>query len=527
MSPASLPITPVTWLLALSPILVVLILMVGFSWGGSKAGPVGWLVALIVAALFFGAGPRVLFYSQIRGLFLSLFVLYIIWFALALYHVVNEAGALDVISTGVARLTADRTMQLIILSWVFASFLQGVTGFGVPVAVVAPLLISLGFSATTSVVAASVGHSWAVTFGSVASSFYAMLAVTGLDGPTLAPWSAIMLGVTAFPCGLVPAYLYRGWSSVRHSLLAVLGVGVTMAAVLYLMATHGLWNLASFGAGLAGLIVVAGLARLPMYQGTADERIANRQHANNDTGMSLPLALSAYLVLLVVVVVAQLVPPFPDLLNRVEIAVYLPETRTALGWVNPAGTGRMISVFGHAGALILYTCVISYFIYRRLGRYASGAPRRIIVNTVQGSTKSTIGIVFLVGMAMFMADSGMTFTLAQGLSRTVGGAFPAIAPFIGALGAFMTGSNTNSNVVFAPLQQSTAEILELDALIILGAQNVGGAVGSMFAPAKVIVGCSTAGLAGQEGDVLRQNLIYGLVIIGLTGLLTVAFIAIF
>ncbi len=519
-------ITPLAWLLALSPILVVLILMVGLRWGGSKAGPIGWLVALVVAGLFFGAGPQLLVYSQIKSLLLSLYVLYIIWFALALYHVVNEAGALEVISSGVARLTADRTMQLLILSWVFSSFLQGVTGFGVPIAVVAPLLISLDFPPVVGVVAASVGHSWAVTFGSVASSFYAMMAVTGLDGPVLAPWSAVLLGLAAIPCGLVPAYLYRGWSSLRHSLPAVLIVGGAMAAVQYLMATNGLWNLASFIAGLVGLIVMAGLARLRAYQGTADERMHNRQRVNNHSSpLSVPAALTAYLVLLVLIVLAQLVPPIHSLLNQVKIAVHFPETRTALGWVNPAGTGRTISVFGHAGAVLIYTCIISYLIYRRFGCYTPGAPRRIIASTLRGSIKSTIGIAFLVGMALFMADSGMTFTLAQGLSQTVGGAFPFISPFIGALGAFMTGSNTNSNVVFAPLQLRTAELIGLNVALILGAQNVGGAIGSMFAPAKVIVGCSTAGLAGQEGEVLRLNLIYGLLIVGLAGVLTVWLIA--
>lgn len=527
MNPTSLPITLTNWLLALSPILVVLILMVGLRWGGAKAGPIGWLTALVVAGLFFGAGLRLLFYSQIKGILLSLFVLYIIWFALALYHVVSEADALKVISAGVARLTADRTMQLLILSWVFASFLQGVTGFGVPIAVVAPLLIGLGFPAVTSVVATSVGHSWAVTFGSVASSFYAMMAVTGLDGRMLAPWSAIMLGVSIIPCGLVPAYLHKGWSSLRHSLPVVLVVGLIMATVQYFMASRGLWNLASFIAGLVGLLVVTGLARLPIYQRAADARpIAPPPPATAD-GMSLLAAVSAYLVLLVLIVIAQLVPPVADLLDRVRIVVHFPETRTALGWINAPGTYRTISVFGHAGAILIYTCVVSYLIYQHLGRYDTGTLGRIVDNTIRGSKKPTIGIASLVGMALFMADTGMTFTLGQGLSRIVGRAFPFVAPFIGALGAFMTGSNTNSNVVFAQLQQSAAHALQLsttNVLIILGAQNVGGAIGSMFAPAKVVVGCSTAGLAGQEGEVLRLNLIYGLFIVFLMGLLSAGLI---
>jgi lactate permease len=519
-----LPITILYWSLAALPIVIVLGLMIGLRWGASQAGPVGWIVALAIAALFYGAGSRLLFYSQVKGLLLSLFVLYIIWFALALYHVVAEANVLEILSAGASRLTADRTMQLLVLSWVFASFLQGVTGFGVPIAVVAPLLIGLGFPAVKSVVATSVGHSWAVTFGSVASSFTAMMAVTNLEGETLAPWSAILLGVACIPCGLIPAYLHQGWSSLLHSLPAVLGTGITMAVVQYLMATNGLWNLASFIAGLVGLLVFAALVRLPMYQKAREEE-RDRRHPpdaaveEDEQPTSLLVALSAYLVLLVLIVVAQLVPPFPTILNRIKIGMQFPETTTALGWTNPPGTYRTISVFGHAGAILVYTCIIAYLIYRSRGLYEPNALRRIATSTVQGSVRSTIGILFLVGMALVMSDSGMTFVLAQGMSRVVGQAFPFIAPFVGAIGAFMTGSNTNSNVLFARLQQSTAETLGVSALIILGAQNVGGAIGSMFAPAKVVVGCSTAGLADEEGRVLKRNLLYGLIILVLMGLL--------
>ncbi len=519
---SSLSIGPFTWLLAFSPILVSVALMVGARWSGAKAGWAGWCLSLGVAAFAFGGGARLLWYSQLKGLLLTFFVLYIVWFALALFHVVDEAGALQVISVGVARLTADRTMQLLILSWVFASFLQGVTGFGVPVAVVAPLLVGLGFPAMTGVVAASIGHAWAITFGSIASSFYALMAITGMDGFTLAPWTTFLLGVACFFSGLVPAYLYQGWPSLRHSLPAVLVIGSVMAVVQYGMATHGLWNLASFIAGLTGLAVAAALTRLPMYRGSAGEQLANRRHLDAPIRMSVPAALSAYLILLLVVVVAQFVPPFPDLLNRVRIVMHFPETRTALGWVNPAGTGRTISVFGHAGALIFYTCVISYLVYRRLGCYAPGTPGRIVRRTARGAWKSSLAILFLVGMAMAMADSGMTYVLALGMSRVVGRALPFLAPFIGALGGFVTGTNTNSNVVFAPLQQRTAEVIGYNPLIILAAQNVGGAIGSVISPAKVIVGCSTVGLAGREGRVMRLNLIYGVLILGFMGLLTAA-----
>jgi len=106
----------------------------------------------------------------LRGLFLSLDVLLIIWAALLIYNVAEEAGAVRVIGLALPRLTPDRMMQGLLLGWLFASFLQGMGGFGVPVAVTAPLLVGLGFSPVESVIMACLGHGWAVNFGSMATS---------------------------------------------------------------------------------------------------------------------------------------------------------------------------------------------------------------------------------------------------------------------------------------------------------------------------------------------------------------------
>ncbi|MCK4452714.1 MAG: L-lactate permease, partial [Anaerolineae bacterium] len=262
----TLPFNIFHWLLALSPIIVVLILMIGFRWGGSKAGPVGWLTAVIVSLAFFGATPALLAYSQLKGLLLTAYVLYIIWMALVLYNVVNEAGAIIVIGRAISRLTGDRVMQLLILSWVFSAFLQGVAGFGVPIAVVAPLLIGMGFEPTTAVVATAIGHSWSVTFGGLASSFQALIAATGLGGQELAPWSALFLGLACFGCGLAAAHAHSGLKGLRHGLTAILIIGSLMSGTQYLLATNGLWNLAGFVAGMVGLLAGAGVAQLPLYR---------------------------------------------------------------------------------------------------------------------------------------------------------------------------------------------------------------------------------------------------------------------
>lgn len=513
-------VTLFNWILALSPIVVVLVLMVGFRWGGSRAGPVGWLVALVVSLLFFGAGPTLLAYSQMRGMLLTLFVLYIIWMALVLFNVVREAGAISVIGQGVTKLTSDRVLQLLILSWVFSAFLQGVAGFGVPIAVVAPLLIGLGFSPVTSVVAVAVGHSWSVTFGDIASSFNALIAVTGLSGEMLSPWSAGLLGVACLGCGIAAAHSYEGLPSVRRGWLALVLIGAVMAGTQYILAVSGLWNLAGFVAGLAGLGASLFVVRLALYRTPLPQTLASatvKANPGNDSSMSFLIAVTPYLILIIIVSLAEIVTPIHEILNIVKIQMTFPEARTALGWVTEAGTGKNISVFGHAGALLTYTSIIAYVLYSSKGYYKPGALKQILSNTVRSAVPSSIGIASMVGFAMIMDHSGMTQLLAVGLSQMLEPAFPVLSPFIGLLGAFMTGSNTNSNVVFAGLQQQTAELLGLSVVIILGAQTTGGSLGSMLAPAKIIVGCSTAGLAGQEGQVLRRTITYGVIITAVIG----------
>ena len=133
-----------------------------------------------------------------------------------------------------------------------------------------------------------------------------------------------------------------------------------------------------------------------------------------------------------------------------------------------------------------------------------------------------LGITSIVMMAVVMGHAGMTDTLAQGFSSAIGWFYPAVSPWIGALGAIMTGSNANSNLVFSALQLKTAEILGLPAAIILAAQTTGGALGSVAAPTKVIVGASTAGMEGREGEIMRKLLPVICILLLLISLMTLA-----
>jgi lactate permease len=534
------------WLLAALPILVVLILMLRLRWGGAQAGAVGWLIALLVAVFRFGAGWQVLASAQLKGLLLTAFVLYIIWAALVFYRVTDEAGALAAIGAGLPRLTPDRGLQALLLAWVFGAFLQGVSGFGVPVAVVAPLLVGLGFPPVAAVVIPSIGHSWAVTFGSLGSSFYALIGATGRSGEELAPWSGVMLGLACLGCGMGTLWAAGGRRALRQGLAPLLLIGAAMAGGQLLAVTQGLWSIGGMVGALAGLAVgvawarwqAARAAKGPSPAHLHDEPPSPSQRTDEDPSsgidppssassvasedMALGWALLPYVLLVAIVLAAQLLPPVRDFLGQVVIRVQFPELTTARGWVTPAGQGRTINVFGHAGALLLYASLVTYVLFHRRGRYASGTARRIARTVVRRATRSSLGIAAMVGMAITMEHAGMTHLLADGMARVAGPAFPLIAPFIGALGAFMTGSNTNSNVVFGGLQQHVATLVGVSPLIILAAQTAGGAIGSMFAPAKVIVGCSTVELGGQEGPVLRATLRYGMAIVAVLALATAA-----
>lgn len=190
-----------------------------------------------------------------------------------------------------------------------------------------------------------------------------------------------------------------------------------------------------------------------------------------------------------------------------------------LGYLTPAGLGRRIPVFSHAGMILAFSSLIAFIIYRWAGLYQPGAPGRILNGTLRRVMSSSVSIASMVAMAVIMQHSGMTETLAQGLARGVGRAYPLVAPLIGALGAFMTGSNTNSNVVFGALQLRTAVLLTYSIAIILAAQTAGAAVASIMAPTKVVVGASTAGMAGREGDVMRKLIVYTAILVAIISVL--------
>lgn len=518
-------------LLAATPPLLVLWLLVGLGWSGARAGWVGWSAALVWAIFHFGAGPRLLAYAHLRALLLTFDVVYIIWSALLLYLIVQEAGALARIAHWFESLTQDAGMRVLLLGWVFASFLQGVGGFGVPIAVVAPLLVGLGLPPLTAVVIPSIGHSWAVTFGSLGTSFIALLGVTGADAGAVGPPTALLLGGAAFGCGLLVAHAFGGGVALRRALPAVLFVGAVMASTQYVLVRLDLWRLGATCAGLAGTFAVLLWTRW-----------RNQPTPTTDPPPShlppLALAVVGYAALVIFALLVKGVPPIAETLGSWRWSVLIPALSTARGWETGASDSLGIAPLTHAGTLLLLSALLAFFLYRRRGYLAAGSAPRLLRGTYQRGKRSALGILTMMMMALVMSHAGMTRALAEGLSQAVPAEwYGFVATLIGAIGAFMTGSNTNSNAVFGALQQDAAVLIGLSVPWVLALQTASGALASMLAPAKILVGMSTVGLqpgetAGAEGaeeghaaegHALRHLLKYGGILLLAITLMAYAF----
>jgi lactate permease len=481
--------------LSASPILVILLLMAGFRWSLIRTGLAGWCWTLAVAVLAFGAGFGVCAVSQLKALILALDVLPIVWGALLFYIVCEEAGVIRAIGDGLAGAIPWKNLRALTLAWAFASFLQGAGGFGVPVVITAPLLLTAGFTPIQAVTLPFIGHSWAVTFGSLGTSFQALMSASGLGAETLGAPSAFLLGILCLLSGILVGLQTSGKGEFRRLLPVLLIIGSVMAATQYLLVVSGFWQIGSLGGGLAGLLVIFCAGWLIRRKDS---------NASYHPDRKFILGMSGYLVLIVVILCVQWIGPLRGALRSFEWKPALPEVTTSLGFITPAERGAGFAPFGNPGALLTYASIIVFLLFLGWGWYPPQPVGRILHGTVRRAVPVSIGVLLMVGVSTILSYSGMTARLAEGLSASVGAAFPAVAPWLGAIGAFLTGSNTNSNLLFAPLQQYMARSLGVAEKILLAAQTSGGAVGSVLSPAKVGLGSVSSSGEIKEGDVIRK-----------------------
>jgi lactate permease len=507
------PLTGLAVALASLPIAMLLLLIMVWKWSAPRAGAAALMAAAALALLYFGAGPSALAISSAKGLSLSLFVLSIIWSSVLLYNVIEGLQGISVIGRTMTRIVEDPLGQALVVGWAFAGFMQGVAGFGVPVAVVAPLLVLMGFAPAQAAAIVLVGHAWSVTFGSLGSSYYTIPLVTGLKGEVIGPHMAVLFALPIVASGFAVAHLQGGFAAIRRGAPGILIIGLAMAGAVWLCNVLGTPQLASVVPGLIGCGVGWLVGRAALLGKNPD---AKPSPTTPGPGESFHVAFLPYYIVIALSVLSQL-PAIGRL--KVQWGLDYPPMTTAMGFVVGAQKNyAVIQLFRHPAPLILLAVVLSYLVYRASGRWKPGTMVTAGKATYGQCISTSVGICTMVMMALVMTDTGMTTLLGRAIAAGTGTAFAVFSPFIGVLGTFMTGSNTNSNVMFGALQLESANALGIPAVTIASIQSIGGSLGSSIAPSKVLVGSTIVGLSGRESEVRRRTIPYCLVIVLMTGL---------
>lgn len=503
-------------LLSSLPILTLVVTIMGLKWSAPKAGALSWLVAVVVAFMFFGSDAQVNALGSLKGLSLSLFILTIIWSSVFLYNVVDRLGGIDVIGNTMTRLVRDPLAQALVVGWAFSGFMQGIAGFGVPIAVVAPLMVLMGFSPVKAVAIVLVGHAWAVAFGSMGAAFYAIQLVTDISAEDMGPYMALLIALPIIFTGFAVAHLQGGMASVRRGFGVILIVGSTIAFSVWIMAKIGSPQIASVVPGLVGCGLGWLICQTRLIGGPRSTVIA-KDNLKLETGSSFHMACIPYYFLLMFSILSQ-IAAVKVLGAELQFGLNYPATETSLGYKIAAQDNyARIGMLHHPAPLILLSLTLTYLIYTVFGKWNPGTMMGSLKRTYNQCVSTSLGVATMLMMALVMTDTGMTVLLGKTIAGGTGPVFALFSPYIGVLGTFMTGSNTSSNVMFGLLQLEAAQALGISAVTVVSVQSIGGSIGSAIAPAKVMVGTAMVGLSGKEYEVMRRTAPYCLGIVLMVG----------
>jgi lactate permease len=501
----NIPLNAANLILALSPIGLLFFGILALKQSTYKIGGIAWIFTAALAMAVFKANLQGLLYACSKGLSLSLYVLLIIWTAVFLYNIADKAGAVRVIGDKVTGLIHDKLLQCLLSAWCFTSLLQGLAGFGVPIAVVAPIMTTMGFEPLTAVAACLVGHSWAISFGSMGSSYNTIRLVTKIPGEVIGPAMAKLFIVPVFVTGLSVLHIQGGFGGVLRGFIPFFPAACLISLSMWAATKLGMAQLASLISAAVGLATLLICAR-----SGSRKRIEEALPAapRGKEGLSFSVAALPYIILIVISCVTQL-PFVKAAFSGFLSGLDYPATATGFGYtVEAASSYSAVKWISHPAPALFLSAMIGYFIYIK----KAGAHPRILneaaADTVKKLVPTSVGITTMVMMALVMSDAGMTNLLARGIAEVTGPFFPLASPFVGIIGSFLTGSNTNSNVMFGPLQYETALVLGKSAVWLAAAQSVGGSVGVSIAPSTVMMGSANVGLTGREHLVMGKTLKY-------------------
>ena len=548
--------------LALAPILVVLVLLVMLRLPAKISMGVAYLVTALLALFVWQASGAQVAAATVNGIIVALTLLFIVFAAILLLNTLKEGGAIVAIRKGFMDISPDRRVQVIIVAWLFGSLIEGSSGFGTPSAIGAPLLLALGFPAMASVMAMLIIQSTPVSFGAVGTPV--LLGVwTGInDKPditqAIAPLStenyllqiAGNIGLIHALVGFLIPLLLSGFLTrffgKNRSFVEGLKVwpfaifaGLCFTVPYYLVARYLGPEFPSLVGGFIGLMIVLPAAQRGFLMPKEIFDFAPRAKWDKDWLGSLPeekfddsiaprfslvRAFSPYLIVIGLLIITRVIAP---------LKAFLTGDLTTIQFTNLFGTtiSSKIQLAYSPGIILIIVALISILLFRMNGQ----AVKRSWSSSAKTMVAAAPALLFSVPMVQVFINSGsaaevanslpaMPILLAESAAGAFQNAWPLVSPWIGALGAFIAGSNTVSNMMFAYFQWSTASQIGLDvnlAAQVVALQAVGGAAGNMIAVHNVVAACAVVGLMDKEGYVIRKTLVamtYYVIQAGLIGM---------
>ena len=545
-------------LAAFVPVMAVMFFLVILRWPAVKAMPVAYVLTIIVALSVWKVPLQHVIGATFRGGMIALTLLWIIFGAILLLFTLRESGAVTTIRRGFMGVSKDRRIQAIIVAWLFGCFIEGASGFGTPAAVASPLLLALGFPALAAVMMTLIIQSTPVSFGAVGTPIVVGMGQS-LNVPVVEEALAAssiayddflyQLGVfTAMPHAIIGVLIpliivcmmtrfFGEKRSIKEGLEVwkfALFAGLSFVVPYFLVAVLLGPEFPSLFGGLIGLAIVVPATRMGFLQPKGEpwdfpprdqweqEWVGNitAEAGEERRHMTLWLAWVPYLLVAAFLALTHI--------RQLPIRGWLTSPSVTFTWDSILGTSLSQSVqpLFLPGTIFVTVALITVVLHRMTKQEVGAA----WMDSARKMAAPSLALLFAVGLVRVFIDSdtnasgllSMPLVLAQYVAGIAQGTWPFFAAIIGAMGAFVAGSNTVSDLMFALFQYGVADQIGTSRIVILGIQAVGGAAGNMICVHNVVAASATVGLVGREGVLIRKTIIpmtYYLLMTGLLGLL--------
>ena len=523
-------------LISVIPIVLLIVLMMGFKVSGYKSAIIT-LVVTILLALFAAPAMGILpekyegvsiygitLWSVIEGFLKACFpIILIIICAIFSYNILCETKEIDTIKTQFIQMTSDKGLLVLLLTWGLGGVLEGMAGFGTAVAIPAAILIGLGFKPMFSAVICLVANTVAVGFGAVglpATTLANQVAAEGVASPEMlcevATFIIVQLSLMFFITPFIILMMTDRKKIVKNITLALF-VG-TFSIIVQFCCAHfiGPETPAILGS-VAAIIAMLIYNKLFIRDENPSDEVKVEK---KNFGMKKTLkAWSVYgLIIFFILISSKIVPSINSALNSTlvtQFSIPVIGNTFKFGWLS------------NAGLMIFLGAVIGGMIQG----LSFGQLMKLLAKTTINLQKTVVTICCLVAMAMLMNNTGMTNDIAKGLVALTGAAFPFFAPLIGSIGTFVTGSATNANILFGKLQATAASDLGLvnqstffgvpgnETNWLAAANCAGSEGGKLLSPQSIAIATAACDMEGQDGEIMRKTMPFAIFWILMNGLM--------